>query len=290
MIPAKFDYARPEDLDEALRLLSTEGAMLLAGGQTLVPMLSTKSVRPALLVDISRLSALRQVTVRDDHLVIGAAATMTMIATSAATAAMPLLTEVLLSVASASIRNRGTLVGNLISASPNSELPVLILALGASFVLRKADGQRIVAADEFFLGPHRTAVGCDEIVTEIQFPLRTGTKRAGAFREVSARAGAPPLCCVAADLDIAADTISAARIAVGGIVERPIRCTEAEQAVVGRPLKAALLELSGLKLTQHPSSEMPHSSYAVDVAKVLIGRAVGAAFAKVTRTYKEGLS
>ena len=138
MIAIDFDYARPMQLDEALMLLSRDGAIPLAGGQSLVPALSTAAalaaeVKPTLLVDISRLAELRRLEIVNRRLVLGAAVTLAAVAAAQATRSVSLLSDVVLTVASTAVRNRGTLVGNLVSASPNREMPVVMVALGAPF-------------------------------------------------------------------------------------------------------------------------------------------------------------
>ena len=284
MIAIDLDYARPNKLDEALRLLSGAGSIPLAGGQSLVPALSTASAlaandKPTLLVDISRVAELRSVTIVDRQLVIGAAVTLAAVAAACATRSVPLLGDVLLNVASAAVRNRGTLVGNLVSASPNSELPVVMVALGAVLALQSVAGIRHVAAIDFFAGPHKTALTDSEIVTEVRIPLAADRSR-GAFREVALRAGAPPLCCVATCLTTSSDgKLGDVRIAAGGIAGRPIRCAEIETSLYGHSVTASLSPCFADDVTVAPSPELPHSTYAAAVLPVLIRRVVADALA-----------
>ena len=289
MIAIDFDYVRPTQLGEALRLLSRAGAVPLAGGQSLVPALSSAralaaDVGPTLLVDISRLPELRRLAVVGDQLAIGAAVTLAAVQRDPATRSVPVLGDVLPTVASAAIRTRGTLVGNLVSASPNSELPVVMVALGAVLALRSASGTRDVAAADFFVGPHRTILEAGEIVTEVRVPVPVGMA-GGGFQEIATRAGAPPLCCVAAYLAATPDGyLSDVRVAAGGIAGRPFRCADAEASLGNHVVSAPLPPDFAVDVAVSISPELPEASYAAKVLPVLIRRAVKDALACVTRS------
>ena len=283
MIAADFDYARPRSLGEALGLLDRPGALALAGGQSLLPLLADRSVAADLLVDIGRLPELRRIVLEEGRLVIGAGATLAAVLASEVATSVPLIAEVLRSVGSAAIRNRGTLVGNLVRASPNSELPVAVAALDATFVLRSNGGAREVPASAFFLGPHRTGLAPGELVTEIRIALPATAHVAGGFAEVAARAGATPLCCVAAVL-VADGTghVQEARIAAGGITGVPVRWPEAEVALAGQPVALAVPTLRRCRESGVvPSPELPGADYARDVLSVLARRAVAAAVSRL---------
>jgi carbon-monoxide dehydrogenase medium subunit len=281
MIPTDFDYARPASVSEALSLLSRAGAMPLAGGQSLVPLLADRSVTADLLVDISRLAELRRVSLTREHLLVGAAASLGSLMTPELATALPLLAAALLSVGSAAIRSRGTLVGNLVRASPNSELPVAVMALGASLVMRNLKGERVLGAQDFFLGPHRTALEAGELVTELRIPLSAAGRTTAAFAEIAAPAGAPPLCCVAVHLQTdASSLVGEARIVAGGVTGIPARCPEHEACIVGHPLHEAPARLANVLTSLQPSPELPEAAYALDVLPVLIRRAVSRAMAQ----------
>lgn len=281
MIPTDFDYARPVSVREALSLLNRAGAMPLAGGQSLVPLLADRSVTADLLVDISRLAELRQVNLTRECLSIGAAASLGSLMTPELAMALPLLAAALLSVGSAAIRSRGTLVGNLVRASPNSELPVAVMALDASLVLRSLDSERVLGAQDFFLGPHRTALGAGELVTELRIPLGAAGRTAAAFAEVAAPAGAPPLCCVAVHLQTdAGSLVGKAWIVAGGVTGVPARCPEHEASAVGHPIDEAPARLANVLTSLQPSPELPEAAYALDVLPVLIRRAASRAVAQ----------
>jgi len=279
MITTDFDYARPSSLSEALDLLERPGAVPLAGGQSLLPLLADRSVAADLLVDIGRLAELRRVARDRDWLVIGAGATLATVMTAEAAKPIPLLAEALRSVGYAAIRNRGTLVGNLVRASPNSELPVAMVALDAHLVLRQRTGQREVAAADFFLGPHRTVLVLGELVTELRIGLPASGRALGGFAEVAVRAGAPPLCCVAVVLTIdETAVVIEARMTVGGITGVPARWREAEATLVGHPLSESVARLAQCgEPDLLPSPDLPEAAYARDVLPVLARRAVAAA-------------
>jgi len=282
MIPSDFSYARPTSIAEALALLGQAGVMPLAGGHSLVPMLADRSVAPTLLVDISRLADLRHVTMTPDQMSIGGAATLEAAMGATMAGACPLLFEVLRSVGTTAIRNRGTLVGNLVSASPNSELPVAVVALGGVMVLRSTAGERSLEAHAFFHGPHASAVEPGELVTELRIPLNPAAPVAGGFAEVAARAGAPPLCCVAVCLRAdAAGLIEYARIVAGGITGVPARCDGHEAAVVGHPAADTIERLRRAATALQPSAALPEAAYALDVLPVMIRRAATDALANL---------
>jgi 2-furoyl-CoA dehydrogenase FAD binding subunit len=219
MKPASFDYLRPDTLDEALAALGELGgeARVLAGGQSLLPMLNMRLVQPKLLVDIGRLAVLAEVREVDGRLVVGAAVTQAEVAARPRLAAeAPLLAAALPCVGHYQTRNRGTICGSIAHADPSAELPLCLLALGGDVVLCSASGRRIVSADDFLLGVLSTAKRDDELVEAVWFPLRQGG--AGfAFREVAQRHGDFAIVACAAIL-----TPAHIRLAVGGVAGRPM--------------------------------------------------------------------
>ena len=219
MKPASFDYLRPETLEEALAALGELGgdARVLAGGQSLLPMLNMRLVQPKLLVDIGHLAALAEVRVVDRRLVVGAAVTQAQLAARLTlTAEAPLLAAALPWVGHYQTRNRGTICGSVAHADPSAELPLCLLALGGDVVLRSACGRRIIGADDFFLGVLSTAKRDDELVEAVRLPLH----QAGvgvAFREVAQRHGDFAIVACAAIV-----TSAHIRLGIGGVAGRPI--------------------------------------------------------------------
>lgn len=200
MKPPPFVYHRPGGLDEALDLLAEVGAdgKILAGGQSLVPLMSMRLAAPAHLVDINRLAELGEVRVGDDGVSVGAVVRHAHLERhSAAYVAQPLLRQALEYVAHPTIRNRGTTVGSLAHADPAGEMTGVLALLGGTVTVRSRAGERVMTAADFFLGPLESAARPDELVTEAWFPAlppRTGT----AWTEVARRNGDYAVCGVGA--------------------------------------------------------------------------------------------
>ncbi len=207
MKPAPFVYARPTTLDEALDVLADAGpeGKVLAGGQSLVPILSMRLAAPRVLVDINRLTELAYVRVDGAGVRVGATARHVDVERhEAAAAAVPLLRQALRLVAHPTIRNRGTVVGSLAHADPAAEMPAVLSLLGGSVEVMGRAGRRTVAAGEFFVGPLEPALRPGEIATSAWFPApppRTGT----AFVEVTRRHGDYAVCGVAAAVSVDGD-------------------------------------------------------------------------------------
>jgi aerobic carbon-monoxide dehydrogenase medium subunit len=166
------EYARPSSVDDAIQILSShEGARALAGGQTLLNVMKARAASPDVLVDLNRLEELRAITVSGETLRLGATATLaSIIGSSEVEVSRPILAEVAAQIADVQVRNRGTIGGNACSNDPTNHLPPLLLALGATFVIRGADRERKVSAEEFFLGVYMTAVGEGELLTAVEIP------------------------------------------------------------------------------------------------------------------------
>jgi carbon-monoxide dehydrogenase medium subunit len=178
MLLREVEYVRPSSVEDAIRLLGTnEGARALAGGQTLVNVMKARAASPDVLVDLNRLEELRAIAVSGGTLRLGAMATYSQImASSEVEVSRPILAEVVAQIADVQVRNRGTVGGNACSNDPTNHLPPLLVALGASFVVRGASGERKVPADEFFLGVYMTAVGEGELLTAIEVPASANAR------------------------------------------------------------------------------------------------------------------
>ena len=239
MKPAPFDYVRADSAEEAAALLARHGedARILAGGQTLLAVLNMRLAQPSLLVDISRSGALADVVVEDSTLRVGAAATQSSVEARAQLAQeVPLLALALPHVAHVPIRNRGTVCGSIAHADPAAELPLVLLALGGTVVLRSQRAVREVAADRFFTGMLGTVRAPDELIEAVRFPLALSGSGHG-FAEVAMRHGDFALCAIAAVCR--PDSL---RIAVGGVADRPVARDFA--ALEGSALEDALNEFA----------------------------------------------
>jgi len=212
MKPAPFGYTRPETLDEALEALARDGdeAKVLAGGQSLVPALNMRLLRPALLVDINRIPGLDEVTT-DAAMTIGA----TVRQADSRIRAHPLLVEVLPYIGHFVTRNRGTVCGSIAHADAAAELPLALVTVRGSVVAASRRGRREIAAEEFFLGPYTTALEPDELVVETIWPDAPDGE-GFAFEELAQRRGDYALAMAA--VCARGDEL---RVAVGSVVDRP---------------------------------------------------------------------
>jgi carbon-monoxide dehydrogenase medium subunit len=282
MKPPPFTYHRPSTLDEALDLLGEYGdeAKVLAGGQSLMPLLSLRLAHPAHLVDINRIDGqLGQIAQHDSGLSVGALVRQRAAETSAVVrAACPLLAEALPLIGHTQIRNRGTVCGSLAHADPASELPAVTLALDAEMVAQsRARGTRRIAADAFFHGYLTTALEPDELLTEVRLPAwPAGT--GWSFQEVTRRHGDFALVGVAAALRLdTAGTCQDVRLAAIGAGPGPLRGRAAEAALRGQPFSTESVTAAAQELGKavDPASDVQATAaYRRHVTVVLARRAL----------------
>ncbi|WAJ26365.1 FAD binding domain-containing protein [Antarcticirhabdus aurantiaca] len=220
MRAAPFAYLRPDSLEEAFEALAQFGdeAQLLAGGQSLMPAMALRMARPGVLVDISRLAALRGIALEEGALVLGAGTTYAEALRAPLVAThTPLLVEAIPHIAHEAVRSRGTLGGSLANADPASEMPACMLALGAQVVLRSAEGERAVSMEEFALGTYTTAIEPGEILAAIRIPLPESPRRSR-FREIARRSGDYAMAGAA----LVSDEAGEARFVLFAVSDRPI--------------------------------------------------------------------
>jgi 2-furoyl-CoA dehydrogenase FAD binding subunit len=218
MKPAAFDYVRAESLDEALEVLRNEGgdARIIAGGQSLMPMLNMRLAKPRVLVDIMRLEELRKIEPRQGRITVGASVRQAeLLEWPPLGRELKLLSLALPWTGHVQTRSRGTICGSIAHADPSAEMPLTLLTLGGEIVLRNAKKQRRVAARDFFLGVMATDRNDDELIEAVQFPATNG--RRCAFREVARRHGDFAIVACAA---VAAER--GVRLAVGGVADMPV--------------------------------------------------------------------
>jgi carbon-monoxide dehydrogenase medium subunit len=253
--PPAFGYSRPESVAEAVTVLASLGpdGKVLAGGQSLVPLLSMRLAAPAHLVDINRLAELSYVRVVDGQVVVGALARHAQVLRDrAAASAQPLLAKALALVAHPVIRNRGTTVGSIVHADPAAEMTAVLALLGGSVRLVSAGGERVVAARDFFVGPLESDLRYGELATEATFPMLPPATGCG-FAEVSRRHGDYAICGVAALVRLDGggriDAASAAYLSVG---PRPL-VLDLTAACAGQPAGfAAAAEQAMAELDPEP--------------------------------------
>lgn len=287
MKPAAFEYHRVETTEEAVEVLGRlgEDGRVLAGGQSLVPMMNFRLAQPEHLVDINRVGELSYIRRDNGELTIGATARQAAVERSAeAGADVPLLREALRFVAHPPIRHRGTVVGSIAHADPAAELPSVAVACNARLVLTSTSGSRTVSADDFFLGPFETVLEPGELVTEVRFP-KTPPATSHAFVEFTRRHGDFAIAGAAVTLRFDGDRIADAAIVLVGVGPRPYRAAAAAELlrgqVPGAELVAAVAEraVDGLQ----PGADIHGGTeYRIGVARTQVGRALSLALARAT--------
>jgi len=281
MKPPPFEYVVADSVEAAVAALGTGEAKIVAGGQSLVPMLNFRLLRPAILVDINRVPGLAFIEDRGDAISVGALTRHHQIETSPAIAeAFPVLSTAMTHVAHLAIRNRGTIGGSLSHADPAAELPMLALLLDAALTIASPAGTRIIAARDFFRGALSVDLEADEIVTEVAFPkLPAGT--GWGFEEVARRHGDFALAAVAATLTVADGAITRACIAMTGVDETPKRADDAEAMLIGKAPEPALRKaaIDSVRASVTPNTDLHASAdYRRHLVGVLAGRALDAAW------------
>jgi len=246
--PAAFKYLRPESIGDALALLALhrDDARIIAGGQSLVPMLNFRIARYDFLIDINGISELSFIKAESDSLRIGALTRYHAIESSPEVSdAAPLLRDATKWVAHRPIRARGTIGGSLSHADPAAEYPPVMIALEAKFVVRSASSQRSVHADEFFTGIFSTVLEPDEMLTEIQIPRAT-SNHFFAIEEFSRRPGDLAVIGVVVNLGFSGKRVQSARLVAFGLGGGPCRITEAETHLIGRELSQEQVESASM--------------------------------------------
>ena len=287
MKPAKFDYWAPASVDEALGLLTRYGgeAKILAGGQSLVPLLNFRLSRPAALIDINRIPALAYIRAQDGEVRLGAMTRQRTIEFSPAIAErIPLLTEATRWVGHLPIRSRGTIGGSLAHADPSAEYPTVLTALGGSVVARGPKGERTIAGGELFETYLTTSLAADEILTEVRLPAPPAG--AGyAFEELARRHGDFALVGIAAVIARQGERCTMARLATSGAGPVPLRLRAAEEILERDGLGDAAIEAAGRRASElvNPDSDIHASAdYRRHLAGVLTQRAIKRALTKAT--------
>ena len=238
MKPAPFDYEAPNTIEEALKFLGEDDARPIAGGQSLAPMLALRLTRPRLLVDLNRIASLEGITARNGTLRIGAMTRQAAVLRSAAViASAPILSEALRHVGHPPTRVRGTIGGSLAHADPAAELPVAMVALGATMHLTSMSGERQIRANDFFRGAFETALRPDEVLTSIDVPSQEG---GAAFLEISPRRGDFAIVSIATRVAHIDGLCTSCSVVFGGIGDRPVRCTGTEAELIGHPIADAI--------------------------------------------------
>ena len=281
MKPAKFDYFAPTTLDETLELLAQHGpdAKVLAGGQSLMPMMNLRLVRPAVVVDINRVEGLSGISASNGTITVGALTRQRDLERSDVIRdAFAMMTAAISHIGHFQIRNRGTIGGSLAHADPAAELPALCTALDAEFVVADSNGTQTMSAAEFAIAPLITSLAPEELLTEVRLPVLQGDGWRWGFREVSRRQGDFALVGSVAMLRTDADDVcQEARVTMFAVGDAPARIPAAEAALVGRVVDAdARAEAAALvSEAVTPGSDIHASAeYRKEVSAVMARRAL----------------
>ena len=290
MKPAKFDYYDPRSLEEALMLLDTHqgDGKVLAGGQSLMPLLNMRLARPKIVIDINRIKELNYVRASDGGIAVGALARQRALQTDKLIAErVPILQEAAYYIAHPQIRSRGTICGSIAHADPAAELPALALALDGQMTLSSAKAARTVGAESFFQSFFTTALEVNEILTEVRFPTPPKDS-AWSVLEISRRHGDFAIAGIIAGLALepVRQVIRWARLVYFGVGPTPIRVTAAEEALIGQAALEPAFEAAAQSAMQgiDPSNDIHASeAYRRAVAAALTKRALRAALQKLEK-------
>lgn len=286
MFSANFDYFRAGSVAEAGELLAKHpGAKLLAGGHSLIPLLKLRLAAPETVIDIGRIADLHGISV-NDRLTIGALSTHADIASSAdvqqlATA----LADAASQVGDPAVRNRGTIGGNIAHADPASDLPTVLVSLGATLTIVGPDGERSVDVADFFQGVMMTTLGNDDLITSIQIPT-TSANQVSAYAKFAHPASRYAVIGVAAALTVNNGTCSAASVTIGGLVPSPTQCCAVEDAIRGQSLSGDTIAAAAAAVSSDLGDDLlgdvfASAEYRKAVAGVYVRRALTTAAERV---------
>lgn len=288
MKPASFDYVRAESAEHAVQALAAAGGdgKVIAGGQSLMPMMNFRLVKPSVLVDINHIPGLDAVQLRGDKLVLGALVRHRMTAMDPLIAQhVPVLHHAMKHVAHLTVRNRGTFCGSVCHADPAAEMPMMSLLLNGIVHIASPRGERLVEAQDFFVGSLVTVLESDELVTEIEIDtLAAGT--GWAFEEFARRHGDYALAAAAVTMQRRGGVALDVRIGLMGVGEMPMRASQIEAMLEGREIDAALIAqaIEALRAELEPNSDLNASAdYRRHLAGVLVRRAITDAWARARK-------
>ena len=285
MFPAAFDYRAPTSLDEALSTLRQHGdaAKVMAGGQSLIPLLKLRFSRPDLVVDIAHVPGLDTVRRDDGHLVFGARVRHVDIEKShEVAAAAPMMAEAAHWIADPLVRNRGTLAGSICHADPAGDWGSVALAMKADVVARSQAGERVIHASDFFKGPFETALKPDELVTAVRVPFGKG-RGGGAYLKLERKVGDFATVAVAVHVHLDGGKISSAGIGLTAVGPTNLRAAEAEHFLAGKePSEDVIAEAARIaaEVAQPKDDVRGSAAYKKDVVRVFVQRGLRTAVAR----------
>jgi len=287
MKPAPFCYTLANSIEEVVTILDESGgdAIIIAGGQTLMPMMALRMARPEIVVDINSIKELAGIISSDDEVTIKACTRQTTaLESSIVVDRLPLLAKAIAFVGHQQIRNRGTVGGSLSLADPASEIPLAALTMDAYVTLRSVNGSRTVSITDFFVGPMMTVCESNELMVSVHFPTGPAGERVGtSFHEVSERHGDFAIVAVAVQICLDGDGVcTRAAVAIGGAHDHPLRASSLEANLVSKKISSDVIQ-SGLteilKLLEPYGDQHASASYRRETASVLAERAITEALA-----------
>lgn len=282
MKAAAFDYIRASSLDEVCRLLAEAGdeeRKIIAGGQTLVPLMAMRMARPDMLIDIGDLDELKGISDAGEYIAIGAATRQRDVERSdLISEKLPLMAKAVRNVGHVQTRNRGTIGGSLVHGDPSAELALAALALDASLMMRDTEAENEQAIDDFFEAAMVTNIAPEQILTQIRVPVWTGGAIGTGFHETSSRQGDFAIVAAAAQVQLSADgTVARAVVSAGGVAPGPVRLKQVGDALAGQTPDEASIE-AAVALTDaeiDPDTDVHATAdYRARVARQLVRRAL----------------
>jgi len=287
MYSPQFDYYRATSVEEAGALLKQHpGAKLLAGGHTLIPLLKLRLASPPALIDIGRIAALKGVEAKGGVVRIGALTTHAEIASSPVVREQcPALAEAAGQVGDPAVRNRGTIGGNVAHADPASDLPTVLAALGARFVVTNSGGQQTIPVEQFFTGLMSTALREGDLLTAIEVPALAGGQ-GSAYVKFEHPASRYAVIGVAAVFGVSGGTCQSAAVAIGGLLPRPARAAGVERRLTGQALSDATMAAAAADVASDLGDDIigdlyASAEYRKAMAPVWVKKALAAAAARV---------
>jgi len=289
MKAAAFGYVRASSVDEICRLLADAGdeeRKIIAGGQTLVPLMAMRMARPDMLIDINDVTELAGIHDRGDHVVFGAGTRQRAIERSDVVSdRLPLVAKAVRHVGHQQTRNRGTIGGSIVHGDPSAELPMAALALEATMILRTVSGETEMAFDGFFEAAMVTNIEPEQLLTEIRIPVWQDARIGTGFHETSSRQGDFAIVAVAAQLALAEDdTIVRAAISVGGAAPSPVKLHALEAALIGKSAEALDSVIALVDEEIDPDTDVHATAdYRRRVTRKLVSRAIDDALAEAAK-------
>jgi carbon-monoxide dehydrogenase medium subunit len=280
--PARFDYHRPDRIDQAVALLAKHGdeARLLAGGHSLLPMMKLRLATPGHLIDLQGLKELKGISEDKGEIRIGAMTTQFELLASALVAeACPILLEAAAQIADPQVRYLGTVGGNCANGDPGNDLPAVMMALDAAYVLRGPGGTRTVKADGFYRGPYATAMAANEILTEIRVP-RPARGHGYSYPKMKRKVGDYAVAGAAVVLGVKGGTCSSAAVALTNVGPTPLKVAAAAKALVGSRVDAGAIakaEAAAREIADPASDMRGPPEFRRHVAGIMTRRAIEAA-------------